>query len=108
MFGKHTDTGYNPSLPGIEMKTLAYGEKTLMSEFILHRGHTLPRHTHPNEQTGYLVKGHIRLSIGGEVFEVLPGDSWCVLSNVEHGAQVVEDSVAIEVFAPRREDYIPK
>jgi hypothetical protein len=27
--------------------------------------------------------------------------------NVEHGAEVLEDSVAVEVFSPVREDYLP-
>jgi hypothetical protein len=28
--------------------------------------------------------------------------------DVEHGAQIVEDSIAIEVFSPVREDYLPR
>jgi hypothetical protein len=26
---------------------------------------------------------------------------------VEHGAQILEDSIAVEVFSPVREDYLP-
>ena len=52
--------------------------------------------------------GKIRLSIGAEEFEAQPGDSWCIPGGVEHGAEVIEDSVAIEVFSPVREDYLPK
>ena len=37
-----------------------------------------------------------------------PGDSWCIPGNVEHRAEVAQDSVAIEVFSPVREDYLPK
>jgi quercetin dioxygenase-like cupin family protein len=79
-----------------------------MTEFLLERARTLPMHSHPYEQTGYLVKGHIRLTVGGQQHDVTPGDSWCVPSGVEHGAQIVEDSVAIEVFSPVREDYLPQ
>jgi quercetin dioxygenase-like cupin family protein len=108
MFERHSESGYHLALMGIEQKTLVYGEKTLMTEFLLKKGNNLPRHTHPHEQTGYLVKGKIRLSIGAEEFEAQPGDSWCILGGVEHGAEVIEDSVAIEVFSPVREDYLPK
>ena len=108
MFRKHSKTGYHLALEGIEQKTLVYGDKTLMVEFMLKRGSTLPRHRHPHEQTGYLVKGRIRLSIGDEVYDAMPGDSWRIASNVEHAAQIIEDSVAIEVFSPVREDYLPK
>ena len=108
MFRKSCTEGYAPVLPGIELKTLVHGEKTLMVEFLLEKGRTLPVHSHPHEQTGYLVKGHIRLVVGTEAFEVLPGDSWCIPGNREHGAEIIEDSVAVEVFSPVREDYLPK
>ena len=39
------------------MKTLCYGDKTLMTEFVMDAGSRLPLHAHPYEQTGYLVKG---------------------------------------------------
>ena len=108
MFQKSNAEGYVSAVTGIELKTLVHGEKTLMTEFVLKKGHNLPMHSHPHEQTGYLVQGHIRLNIGGDEFEVLPGDSWCIPSNVEHGAEIVENSVAIEVFSPVREDYLPE
>lgn len=107
MFLKHNSDGYVPAVKGIVRKTLAYGAETLMTEFRLERGSALPPHSHPHEQTGYLVSGRMRLAIGAESYEVLPGDSWCIPGGVEHGAQALEDSVAVEVFAPVREDYLP-
>jgi len=107
VFEKHDPSGYKAALPGIQIKTICYGARTLMTEFLLERGSTLPRHSHPHEQTGYLVRGHIRLKIGAQEHDVRPGDSWCIPSAVEHGAQILEDSVAVEVFSPVREDYLP-
>ena len=107
MFKKSSCEGYVTALPGIELKTLVHGKKTLMAEFVLEKGRKLPKHCHPHEQTGYLVKGHIRLVIGSEEYEVLSGDSWCIPGDVEHSAEIIEDSVAIEVFSPVREDYLP-
>ena len=78
-----------------------------MTEFCLAKGSTLPAHAHPHEQIGYLVKGRVRLMIGAEEFQAEPGDSWCIPGGVEHGAQILEDSVAIEVFSPVRKDYLP-
>jgi quercetin dioxygenase-like cupin family protein len=107
VFEKRDLEGYKNPLPGIRMKTLCYGERTLMTEFVLKRQSTLPVHSHPYEQTGYLVKGHIRLRIGYDEHDVRPGDSWCIPSGVDHGAQILGDSVAIEVFSPVRGDYLP-
>ena len=107
MFGKHDESGYEQMLDGVRRKTLVYGEKTLMTEFVLTGGYELPKHSHPYEQTGYLVSGHIKLRIADEEYDVLPGDSWCIPADAEHKADIIEDSVALEVFSPVREDYIP-
>ena len=108
MFQKHSESGYTLAIQGVEQKTLVYGERTLMTEFLLKKGSQLPQHSHPHEQTGYLVSGRICLLIGSEENDMMPGDSWCIPSGVEHGAEILEDSVAIEVFSPVREDYLPK
>lgn len=106
MFKKCDETGYKEVLPGIRMKAVVYGDKTLMTEFLLRAGSTLPVHDHIHEQTGYMVSGKMRLSIGEETFEVAPGDSWNIPGGVPHSAEVLEDSVAVEVFCPRRDEYI--
>lgn len=108
MFHKSDNTGYREAAPGLRLKTLAYGEKTLLSEFRMEKGSTLPRHAHPHEQTGYLVKGRLVLTIGQETFDAGPGDSWSIPGATEHSAVILEDSVAVEVFSPVREDYLPE
>ena len=107
MFYKADENGYKQVLPGIKIKTLVYGEKTLFSEFRMEAYSKLPDHAHPHEQTGYLVEGRIRLTIGEETFEVGPGDSWCIPGNAIHSAEILKNSVAIEVFSPVREEYLP-
>ena len=107
MFYKKNSSGYKEVMDGINIKTLVYGEKTLLTEFRLNRGKELTKHKHPHEQTGYLVSGRMDLIIGDEIFKAHPGDSWNIAGDIEHGANVIEDSVAIEVFSPVREDYLP-
>jgi len=107
VFSKREEGGYRQLLPGIRLKTLVHGERTLVAEFLMEWGSILPEHAHPHEQTGYLVSGRVRLTIGGEGFDAEPGDSWCIPGNTPHGAQILADSVAIEVFSPVREDYLP-
>jgi len=108
MFYKKDAGGYKQVMDGIRIKTLVYGERSLLTEFLLDKGAQLPRHSHPHEQTGYLIAGRIRLSMGDDTVEVGPGDSWCVPGNVEHGAEILEDAIAVEVFSPVREDYLPE
>ena len=108
MFYKRNASGYQSPTKGVEQKTLVYGEKTLMVEFKIQKNSEVPRHRHPHEQTGYLIKGKIRLFIDSKAYECEPGDSWCIPGDAEHGADIIEDSIAIEIFSPVREDYLPK
>lgn len=107
MFLSGGKEGYLDAAPGIRRKTLSHGSATLMTEFRLRAGFPLPVHQHPEEQTGYLVSGHLRLTIDGETHDVWPGDSWSIPGGVSHGAEVLEDAVAVEVFSPVRTDYLP-
>jgi len=106
MFGTFTEERFNDILPGIKIKTLVHGQDTLMSKFVMQRGSKLPAHSHPYEQTGYLLNGKIRLTIADKSLEMKPGDSWCVGSGVEHSADILEDSSALEIFTPPRADYM--
>jgi len=106
MFGTYSNEGYRQTLDGIKQKTLVHGDKTLMVEFRLQPHTTLPLHSHPHEQTGYLVTGHMELTIGEAVYDVKPGDNWCIPGGTLHCAKRIEESVAIEVFSPVREDYL--
>ncbi len=108
MFNKSDSQGYKEPLDKIRMKTLVYGEKTLLTEFRLEKGAVLPRHKHPHEQTGYLVSGRLELTIGEVTHQASPGDSWSIPGNVDHKAFAQEASVAIEVFSPVRDDYLPE
>jgi quercetin dioxygenase-like cupin family protein len=105
MFGIKSANGYIEILPGVSIKTLAHGNNMLTTEFVLKKGSELPMHKHPNEQAGYLVKGNIILYIDGVAKNLKPGDSWNIGGNVEHKAEIIEDSVALEIFSPVREDY---
>lgn len=106
MFGKHTEQKYQLILDGIRIKTLVHGESTLMTEFLLAKDSILPKHSHPYEQTGYLISGSIILHIGDKKHQMHPGDSWCIPKNIPHQAEILEDAIALEIFAPTRQDYL--
>jgi quercetin dioxygenase-like cupin family protein len=107
MFTKGTDRGWVEMLEGVHRMTLAHGDSTLLGAFRIAAGATIPMHQHPQEQTGYMVSGRMEFTIGGDVFTAESGDGWCIPPNVDHGVQVLEESLVVEVFSPRREDYMP-
>ena len=107
MFVKNCERESTPHLDGVKYKTLTFGEKTSLSEFSLDKGSVIPRHSHPHEQTGYVISGRMLFTIADERFDAGPGDSWNIPGNVAHDVEVLEDTVVIEVFSPAREDYLP-
>ncbi|MBP7460440.1 MAG: cupin domain-containing protein [Candidatus Delongbacteria bacterium] len=105
MLGINSEEGFREILPGIEIKTINYGESMLMAKFRMEKGAVLPAHDHPYEQTGYLIRGVIRISGPDGIRECNPGDSWSIPAGAVHQAEILEDAVALEVFYPVREDY---
>lgn len=108
MFSKKTEAGYMTARPGVNFRTLAFGEHTHLTEFRLVKGSIIPKHDHPHEQTGYLVSGRLTFVIAGETFEATPGDGWNIPGGVSHSVDVLEDCVVIEMFSPVRKDYLPE
>jgi quercetin dioxygenase-like cupin family protein len=91
--------------PGVTLKTLTDGERMMLMEVHIDAGALVPSHTHPHEQTGRLISGRMRFTIGDETFEVGAGDAWMIPGDVPHEAQGIEDCLVVEVFSPPREDY---
>jgi quercetin dioxygenase-like cupin family protein len=107
MFQKSVDVAPVLMLEGIERRTLTYGNNMLLVEFTVRAGSVFPEHAHTYEQIGYLCRGSGRLWIGEECQEIVPGSSWSIPANVPHKAEFSEDSVAVDIFHPVREDYMP-
>jgi len=108
MLYKPDPSNYKELVPGVFMKPLAYGDKSLLCEFKFLKGAKIPLHQHPHEQTGYLVKGSLRFFGDEGEAVVVPGCSWSFKGGVTHGAESLEETTAIEVFSPVRADYLPK
>ena len=92
-------------LPGIFRRTLNEGSRTMLCELRMAKGSVVPAHTHPHEQIGYLASGRFRFRLGGRWQEMGPGDSWCVPGGIEHEVEVLEDTIAVDIFSPPRDEY---
>ena len=92
-------------LPGLTRRTLSRSQSMMICEFTFDAHVEIPIHSHPHEQVGYLVEGHVEMIIDGEKTELKKGDSYCAPSNVPHGVFTLEPSVIVDTFYPPREDY---
>ena len=107
MFTKKENRSFRPLIDGVTMRPLAWGEKTILCEFKLEKGHKIPAHQHPYEQTGFLISGKLNFRINKTWQIAETGDSWSIPENVEHEVEILENSVVLELFSPIRRDYLP-
>lgn len=90
----------------VSFDVLAFGEKSMVTRMNYKAGDHVPLHSHPNEQTGYVVSGRIRMRFG-EYDEILRGgDSYSIPGRTEHSIDGLEDSIVVDFFCPPRQDYL--
>jgi quercetin dioxygenase-like cupin family protein len=90
----------------LQRKVHAFNDKLMLTEHHMAKGSVFPRHSHPHEQLAYLISGHIRVVCGDYTFEGRAGDSFVVRGGIEHQVWALEESVALDIFTPVREDYL--
>jgi quercetin dioxygenase-like cupin family protein len=88
------------------METLLYGTRTSLHEFRIDKGSAVPMHSHPHELMGYLASRKMIFRFKDKTILAESGDSWKIPGSEEHGVDVIDDSVVIEVFSPVRDDYL--
>lgn len=85
------------------------GEKLMLSFLVLETGCEIPEHSHPHEQAGLVLEGHLRFRIGEDERQVGPGEAFLIPANVVHAGFVDKGPVRVlDIFAPPREDYIER
>src|SRR4030042_6965662 len=98
MFFPNKDANPINALPGLARRTLAQGSSMMIFEFTFDAHVTIPIHSHPHEQVGYLVEGHAEMNIDGKKCELLKGDAYYVPPNVPHGVYTLEPSMIVDTF----------
>jgi quercetin dioxygenase-like cupin family protein len=91
---------------GVSFDVLAVGEKSMVTKMNYKIGDNVPFHSHPNEQSGYVISGKYRI-IYQDIDEIIgAGDSYSIAENCEHSLEVIEAGEVIDTFVPPRTDYL--
>jgi quercetin dioxygenase-like cupin family protein len=83
-----------------------HGAKLTLARIHLAQGAVVPRHSHENEQITVLLEGLLRFDIDGDERLVAPGQVMEIPAHAAHSVEALADSLALDVFVPRREDWI--
>ena len=85
------------------------GEKMMLSFLVLETGCEIPEHSHPHEQAGLVLEGHLRFRIGSDERDVGPGEAFLIPANVVHAGYVDVGPVRVlDILAPPRQDYVDR
>ena len=84
------------------------GENATISQLVVKRGGKVPRHSHVNEQYSWILSGLLKFIFDDREILVGAGEILVIPPNTPHGAEALEDTVDVDIFAPRREDWIQK
>lgn len=89
-------------------RQMTSGASTTVARLVIKQGGSVPRHSHVNEQVTVVLEGCLKFIFDDEEALVRSGQVLVIPSQVPHGAQALEDTIDIEYFTPRREDWIQK
>jgi quercetin dioxygenase-like cupin family protein len=87
-------------------RQMIHTETMTIARIELRKGAAVPEHAHHNEQVTTLERGRMRFVLDGAEMIVNAGESLHIPANVPHSAEVLEDTVALDLFSPPREDWI--
>jgi quercetin dioxygenase-like cupin family protein len=91
-------------------RQFVHGSQAMVARLVLKTGCVVPWHAHPNEQISHTVSGALRFLLGDQANPteqiVSAGEVLVIPGNLPHSAEALEDSVALDVFSPPRQDWI--
>jgi quercetin dioxygenase-like cupin family protein len=92
----------NPSFS----RQVIHTDRMTIARVTLSQGSIVPRHQHENEQVTVLESGRLRFQFDDHTAILHGGEVLQIASNVPHLVEALEDSVAYDLFAPPRADWI--
>lgn len=106
MFAYNSDAIPTPCEPGVTRRILSYSDNLMMCEIRFEKGAKGNFHSHVHEQITYIAEGSFSFTIAGETKTVRKGDSVYMPSGAEHGVTCLEEGILVDVFSPKREDFL--
>ena len=106
MFAFNETITATPCEPGVSRKILTYSDELMMCEITFETGACGNVHSHEHLQITYIAKGVFEFTIDGETKIVKAGDSVYMPSNAVHGVKCLESGILVDVFNPKRDDFL--
>jgi quercetin dioxygenase-like cupin family protein len=87
-------------------RQVLHAEKMTVALIHLDKGCVVPGHSHANEQITVLLQGRLAFrSAGANTITLAAGQMLHIPADAPHEVEALEDSLAMDLFAPAREDW---
>jgi len=86
-------------------RQVIHGDTMTVARLYLAKGCFVPEHSHRNEQISMMEQGSLRFVVAGREQIVKAGEVLRIPPHVPHSAEALEDSIAVDLFSPPREDW---
>ncbi len=106
VFISGTNTEWEDVGPGLSRQILAYDDKIMLVKVRFEKGAIGEQHHHHHSQATYVESGSFEMTIGEEVQTLTAGDSFYVPPHAIHGCLCTEPGVLIDVFSPKRDEFL--
>ncbi len=90
-------------------RRIVTGEKMTVARIYFADGFTVPMHSHHNEQVTQVLKGQMHFVFGGDEPKEMvlsSGDVVVIPPHVPHQATCIGEVEQIDMWAPRRDDWL--
>jgi quercetin dioxygenase-like cupin family protein len=87
-------------------RQMLHGSSITVAKLRTKKGSLVPTHSHINEQITTVEKGAMLFVTPTEQITVRAGESLVIPPNVPHSVESLEDTVAVDIFSPVREDWV--
>jgi quercetin dioxygenase-like cupin family protein len=90
-------------------RRIVTGDRMTVARIYFKDGFLVPQHRHENEQITQVISGTLRFRFGddrSEVVDVGPGEVVVIPSNLPHEALCIGDVEEMDMWSPRRDDWL--
>lgn len=85
----------------MKLRVLVIGDAAMVMELFRPKGLVVPSHVHhDHDSASYIIRGKLRVIIGGHEFMACAGDAWYEPAGVEHWSEALTDVLNIEIKSP--------
>ncbi|WP_181703905.1 cupin domain-containing protein [Chthonobacter albigriseus] len=99
-------TAWTDTEPGVRRQILVHTDDLMMVRVDFRKGAVGKLHNHPHIQASLVERGVFDVTIDGRTVRLEKGGTFIVPTNLVHGVLAVEEGALIDVFTPRRDDFL--